>query len=154
MHHRIFLEDRASLTFSESCLGIDLGRKFTGISISNPENIIAVPLKVLPTSSYNRLAKNIISILNEYSASWIVLGLPLNLNGSWSKGCSLVVEFAQHLEPYPVCLWDERLSTVSVQHLTLVKTKKIDAQAATVILQHALDRLNNLKIEIKNKKML
>ena len=153
MHHRISLEDRAVLPHSEVCLGIDLGKKFTGIAISNPENTLAVPLQVISTSSYDRLAAKIIKTLKERSASWIVLGLPLNLNGSWSKGCDLVSEFAQHLAPYPVCLWDERLSSVSVQHLilqhTLRKTKKkskeIDAQAASVILQHALDRLRNLR---------
>ncbi|GAJ46472.1 putative Holliday junction resolvase [Holospora elegans E1] len=147
MQQHISLEERAVLNQTETCLGIDLGKKLTGIAISNPENTLAVPLEVLSTSAYSRLAKKIIEILKGYSASWVVLGLPLNLDGSWSKGCDLVVEFASFLTPYPVCLWDERLSTLSVQHLTISKSKKIDAQAATVILQHALDRLSYLRKE-------
>ena len=155
MQHRISLEDRAALPQSEVCLGIDLGKKFTGIAISNPENTLALPLQVICTSSYERLASKIITILKAHSGSWMVLGLPLNLNGSWNKGCDGVSEFAQHLAPYPVCLWDERLSTVSVQHLILKptlkknkeKSKAIDAHAASVILQHALDRLRNLRAD-------
>ncbi|ETZ07478.1 putative Holliday junction resolvase [Holospora obtusa F1] len=151
MRQSISLENHIASGLSGCCLGIDLGKKFTGISISNPENTLAVPLKTLPTSSYDRLGKKVVEILRDYSVSWIVLGLPLNLDGSWSKGCDLVSKFSEFLAPYPVCFWDERLSTVSARRLLCPGSKNVNAQAAAVILQHALDRLNYLKNMTRNQ---
>lgn len=144
--HVITLEQYVARGTYKTCLGVDLGKKFTGIAISNPENTLAVPLDVLSTCAYRRLAAKIFDIMKHNCATWVVLGLPLNLDGSWTKGCDLVSEFASYLAPYPVCLWDERLSTRSVQYMMPGPVEKIDAHAATIILQHALDRLVSLKM--------
>ena len=147
MSHIISLEARVQEITSKVCLGIDLGKRFTGISISNPEHTLAVPLEVLPSASYARLAVKIQVIMQAHNASWIVLGLPLNQDNSWSKGCERTHAFAHYLAPIPVCFWDEGFSTCALRkdfHLPFER-KREDHYSAAIILQGALDRLCHLK---------
>ncbi len=147
MSHIIVLESRLNESPSQICFGIDLGKRFTGIAISNPEQTLAVPLEVIPSSSYSRLAKKIQAMMQTYNAKWIVLGLPLHQDNAWSKGCDRTQAFSHYLAPTPVCFWDEGFSTCALQknpHAPFER-KREDHYAAAIILQGALDRLHHLK---------
>jgi putative Holliday junction resolvase len=134
-------------------MGLDLGEKKTGVAISDSDHLLAIPHGILKTDSadfWDQLAK----IATEYSITRIVLGLPLSLDGAprrqarWVK--SMQKQIANQLK-LDVETWDERLSTVAVQHLPK-KSKRMkkkqsqiqeDADAAAFILQGYLNRQKN-----------
>ena len=131
-------------------LGIDLGDVRTGISLSNTK-ILAFPLCTIHESNKNLLARKILELVDKYSVEKIVLGYPLNMNGSIGPRAIQVKDFQKKLSELSgkeVILWDERLSTISSQKLFSsmnIKSKNykknIDAAAATTILQNYLDSL-------------
>ena len=134
-------------------IGLDLGSKRIGISICDDKQLIATPLKTLNRSSLDELIKALKLIINENNIKGIIIGNPLNMDGSSGRSVQSVKDTAQNIEKnvnIPICLWDERLSTVGAFNLSSQldinvskREKKIDENAAAFILQGAIDFLNN-----------
>ena len=135
-------------------LGLDYGSKTLGLSISDRTGTIASSLEVIRYSSIDELMTRLDEIVYTRKVDQLVLGNPLNLDGSLSKRSEETLEFKDLLEKrYPtkkVILQDERLSTVEAQRLLLnndtrrdKRKKVVDKIAATIILQAYLDRSSN-----------
>ena len=131
-------------------LGLDLGSKTLGVSISDRTSTIATSLTVLRYSSYDNLIDELSKIVTERKVDAFVLGNPLNLDGSFSKRSEETFKFKELLESsfgLNVFMWDERLSTVEAERMLISndtrrknRKKVIDKIAATIILQGFLDR--------------
>ena len=141
--------------YSDKCrlIGLDLGSKRIGVSICDEKQLIATPLKTINRSSLDKLLNELKLIINENSIKGIIIGYPINMDGSLGRSAQSVKDTSQNIEKninIPVCLWDERLSTVGAFTLSSQldinlskRQKKIDENAATFILQGAIDFLNN-----------
>ena len=140
---------------SDKCrlIGLDLGSKRIGVSICDEKQLIATPLKTINRNSLNELISELKIIIDENNIKGIVIGNPLNMDGSPGRSTQSVKDTSQNIEKninLPICLWDERLSTVGAFNLSSEldinvskREKKIDENAAAFILQGALDFLNN-----------
>ena len=134
-------------------IGLDLGSKRIGVSICDDKQLIATPLKTIIRNSLKDLVDELILIINENDIKGIIVGNPLNMDGSSGRSAQSVKDTTENLEKnldIPICLWDERLSTVGAFNLSSQldinvskREKKIDENAAAFILQGALDFLNN-----------
>lgn len=134
-------------------LGLDLGSKTLGVSVSDRTGIIASSLEVLRYNEYSELLEKLDKIVEERKVDTFVLGNPLNLNGTPSTRTEVSLEFKKLLEERyqkEVIMQDERLSTVSANRLLISndtkrknRKKVVDKIAATIILQSYLDRRNN-----------
>ena len=140
---------------SDKCrlIGLDLGSKRIGVSICDEKQLIATPLKTINRNLLKDLIDELKLIINENNIKGIVVGNPLNMDGSSGKSAQSVKDTSNNLEKnidIPICLWDERLSTVGAFNLSsqldvnvTKREKKIDENAAAFILQGAIDFLNN-----------
>ena len=140
---------------SDKCrlIGLDLGSKRIGVSICDEKQLIATPLKTINRNSLNELISELKVIIDENDIKGIVIGNPLNMDGSSGRSAQSVKDTSQKIEEninIPICLWDERLSTVGAFNLSSQldiniskREKKIDENAAAFILQGAIDFLNN-----------
>ena len=140
---------------SDKCrlIGLDLGSKRIGVSICDEKQLIATPLKTINRNTLNELISELKMIINENNIKGIIIGNPLNMDGSSGKSAQSVKDTSQKIEEnidIPICLWDERLSTVGAFNLSSQldinvskREKKIDENAAAFILQGAIDFLNN-----------
>ncbi len=134
-------------------LGIDPGSKNIGLAICDENKKVATPLKVIRKTKFEIILKEIKAIINENSIKGIVIGNPLNMDGSFGKSSQSALDFAKNLSKnitIPIVMWDERLSTEGsfkiTQHLDTNVTnrvKKLDKNAAAFILQGAIDYLSN-----------
>ena len=140
---------------SDKCrlIGLDLGSKRIGVSICDDKQLIATPLKTIIRNSLKDLVDELRLIINENDIKGIIVGNPLNMDGSSGRSAQSVKDTTENIEKnldIPICLWDERLSTVGAFNLSSQldinvskREKKIDENAAAFILQGALDYLNN-----------
>ena len=140
---------------SDKCrlIGLDLGSKRIGVSICDEKQLIATPLKTINRNSLTDLIDELRLIINENNIKGIIVGNPLNMDGSSGRSAQSVKDTTENIEKnldIPICLWDERLSTVGAFNLSSQldinvskREKKIDENAAAFILQGALDFLNN-----------
>ena len=134
-------------------IGLDLGSKRIGVSICDEKQLIATPFKTINRSTSKELIDELIEIIKENNIKGIVIGNPINMDGSFGKSAQSVKDTSNNIEKsidLPICLWDERLSTVGAFNLSSQldinvskREKKIDENAAAFILQGALDFLNN-----------
>jgi putative Holliday junction resolvase len=134
-------------------IGLDLGSKRIGVSICDEKQLIATPFKTINRSTAKDLIDELKSIIKENDIKGIVVGNPLNMDGSLGSSAQSVKDTTNNIEKsidLPICLWDERLSTVGAFTLSSQldvniskREKKIDENAAAFILQGALDYLNN-----------
>ena len=134
-------------------IGLDLGSKRIGVSICDDKQLIATPLKTINRNSLKDLVDELRLIINENDIKGIIVGNPLNMDGSSGRSAQSVKDTTENIEKnldIPICLWDERLSTVGAFNLSSQldinvskREKKIDENAAAFILQGALDFLNN-----------
>ena len=140
---------------SDKCrlIGLDLGSKRIGVSICDDKQLIATPLKTINRNSLKDLVDELRLIINENDIKGIIIGNPLNMDGSLGRSAQSVKDTTENIEKnldIPICLWDERLSTIGAFNLSSQldinvskREKKIDENAAAFILQGALDFLNN-----------
>ena len=140
---------------SDKCrlIGLDLGSKRIGVSICDEKQLIATPLKTINRNTFNELISELNVIIEENDIKGIIIGNPLNMDGSSGRSAQSVKDTSQKIEEninIPICLWDERLSTVGAFNLSSQldinvskREKKIDENAAAFILQGAIDFLNN-----------
>ncbi len=141
-------------------LGIDVGKKTLGLAVCDPDHSVATPLMTVQRTKFSKDVEALAAVVKDYEIGGFVLGLPLNMDGSEGPRCQSVRDFAAELKNHPqvvgitpwIALWDERLSTVSVEDFVdkTVGIKKssakssgiIDKLAARIILQGAIDYLS------------
>jgi len=133
-------------------LGIDPGKKNIGISISDPSQKIATPLKIIFMKKFKKFIEDLNRVIMDYEIKGIVVGNPINMDGSIGPRSQSAKDFAQNISKMtnlPITLWDERLSSDGAFSLmddldinSSKKTKKLDQHAAAFILQGYLDFLN------------
>ena len=140
---------------SEKCrlIGLDLGSKRIGVSICDEKQLIATPYKTIHKSKNNELIEELKNIIQENDIKAIIIGYPLNMDGSSGSSAQSVNDVSKNIDneiDVDVCLWDERLSTVGAFNLSSQldvnvskREKNIDQNAAAFILQGAIDYLNN-----------
>ena len=144
-------EFKKKLDKKSRLMGIDPGRKRIGIAISDENKIIATPYTTLIKNKYSEFLKEIIKIFNENQIKGIVVGNPINMDGSFSQSSQSAKDLAINLSKdvtENVTLWDERLSSQGAFNLsndlasnTSKKINKLDENSAQFILQGALDYL-------------
>jgi len=142
-------EFKKKIDKSSRLLGIDPGKKRVGIAITDSNKTIATPLSTLNKDTFSIFLRELNKIINEYDIKGIIIGNPLNMDGSKSSSTQSANDFALLVSKkisLPVTLWDERLSTSAVYNLSSsldVNTskikKKIDQNAAAFMLQGAID---------------
>ena len=136
-------------------LGMDLGSKTIGLALSDSAQRIATPFKTVQRTKFTKDIEELKPVIRDYEIGGYVLGFPLNMDGSERPRCDSVRSFAQEMENYPqifgikpwIALWDERLSTATVEDflvdvVDMSRTKRkqvIDKLAAQLILKSALD---------------
>src|SRR3982751_3318703 len=144
----------AALPASGKLLGLDLGTKTIGVAISDGMRYSATPLETIHRTKFTADAARLLVLIDENEAVAIVLGLPLNMDGSEGPRVQATRAFARNLakiNALPIGFWDERLSTAAVERQLIEadvsrarRAKTIDQHAAVFILQGALDRLAGL----------
>ena len=146
-------EFKKKQTDKSRLIGLDLGSKRIGVSICDEKQLIATPFKTLKRTTLKELINDLKVIIKENNIKGIIIGNPLNMDGSTSSSTQSVKDTSENIEKsidLPICLWDERLSTVGAFNLSSQldvnvskREKKIDENAAAFILQGAIDFLNN-----------
>ncbi len=141
----------ASLPPNRAICGLDLGDKTIGIAVSDLRRSVATPLHTVRRTKFTQDAAELLAVLTERNISGIILGLPLNMDGSEGPRVQSTRAFARNLiklTELPITFWDERLSTVAAERALLEadtsrkrRREVIDQVAAGYILQGALDRL-------------
>lgn len=146
---------------SKALLGMDVGKKTIGLALSNPDQTLATPLTTIKRQKFSIDMQELAKIVKEYEVAGFIIGLPLNMDGTEGVRTQSIRDFAREMLNHPnvvgsspwIALWDERLSTASVEDLvdkhvekrkTRVDAKAsglIDKLAAQVILDGALEFL-------------
>jgi putative Holliday junction resolvase len=134
-------------------IGLDLGSKKIGVSICDEKQSIATPFRTINKTNTNELIEQLKTIIKENNIGGIIIGNPINMDGSLGRSAQSVNAVASNISKsieLPVILWDERLSTVGAFNLSSLldvnvskRVKTIDQNAAAFILQGAIDFLNN-----------
>lgn len=135
--------------------GLDLGTKTIGLAVSDLGLRFATPRPVLKRSKFSEDAAALVKMLDEARCGAIIIGLPLNMDGSQGPRSQATKAFIRNYSQFdarPVAFWDERLSTVAAERTMIdadlsrkKRAERIDSAAAAFILQGALDRMRNLK---------
>ena len=141
----------AALPQGRAICGLDLGDKTIGIAVSDLRRMVATPIHIIRRTKFTEDAAALLAILTERTIAGIILGLPLNMDGSEGPRVQSTRAFARNLvklTDLPITFWDERLSTVAAERALLEgdtsrkrRAEVIDQVAAGYILQGALDRL-------------
>ena len=134
-------------------LGLDPGYKNVGVAICDENKKVATPLKIIKKSKFKFFISEINEIIKENNIKGIIVGKPINMDGSVGKSSELVSDFTKKLSiniTVPIAFWDERLSTVGSFKISKEleinvskRVKKLDMNAAAFILQGAIDYLSN-----------
>jgi len=138
-------------------IGLDIGDKRIGVAISDHMGWTAQGLETIENTGKNVVHAKLQRIIDEYKPDKIIIGLPLNMNGSEGYRAELVKKFGEDIKtfyPGEIIYWDERLTTVSA-HRAMIdggvrrkkRKQKVDQIAAILILQNYLDYYNNLRKE-------
>ena len=146
-------EFKKNIDNNSRLLGIDPGKKNIGIAICDENKVVATPLKIIKKNKFQILLKEIQAIIKENNIKGIVIGNPMNMDGSFGKESQSARSFAKNLSiniSIPIVLWDERLSSEGSFKITRNlgtnvsdRVKKLDKNAAAFILQGAIDFLSN-----------
>lgn len=137
-------------------MGLDLGEKTIGVAVSDVTRAIASPLALIHRRKFTREADELFGLMTARGAAGLVIGLPVNMDGTEGARCQSNRAFARNilrLRDMPIAFWDERLSTVAVNRMLIdeadmtraKRAEVVDRAAAGYILQGALDRLRTAK---------
>jgi putative Holliday junction resolvase len=147
----VALDAFAGLPRGARLIGVDLGSKTIGLALSDVERHVATPFETIKRSKFAADAARLKAIATEQSVAGLVVGLPLNMDGSEGPRAQSTRAFVRNLEPIlplPVALWDERLTTAAVTRMLIEadasrarRAALVDKMAAAYLLQGALDRL-------------
>jgi putative Holliday junction resolvase len=146
------MTDLLTLPAAGKLLGLDLGTKTIGVAVSDALRYSATPLETISRTKFTADAARITELVAANSIVGIVLGLPLNMDGSEGPRAQSTRAFARNLAPrvaVPIVFWDERLSTSAVERMMIEeadlrrdkRAAVVDKLAASYILQGALERL-------------
>ena len=146
-------EFKNKITKKSRLLGLDLGSKRIGVAICDDHQSIATPFKTINKESFGQFINDLKSITKENNIEGIIVGNPFNMDGSLGPSSQSIKDVSKNILKIidvPLCLWDERLSTVGAFNLSSQldvnvskKVKNIDKNAAAFILQGAIDYLKN-----------
>jgi len=146
-------EFKTNIGRNSRLLGIDPGAKNIGISICDENRIIATPYKIIVKTKFENLIKEIKEIIDNNRIVGIVVGNPINMDGSIGKSSQSASDFSKNLSKnitVPITMWDERLSSEATFKITKElgtntsnRVKNLDKNAAAYILQGAIDYLSN-----------
>lgn len=136
-------------------MGLDLGSKTIGLALSDVRHTIASPLETVRRTKFTRDAQRLETLIAEHDIGALILGLPVNMDGSEGPRCQSTRQFASNFlerRDIMIAYWDERLSTSAVERMLINdidmsrrrRADVIDKLAATYILQGALDALGHL----------
>jgi putative holliday junction resolvase len=141
----------ATIPAGARLMGLDLGTKTIGVATSDRTRMIATPIETITRKKFTQDAEQLLAIIAAENIGLIVLGLPVNMDGTEGPRCQSTRAFARNfakLSPVPVVYWDERLSTAAVERMLIQadasrakRDQVIDKLAAAWILQAALDSL-------------
>jgi putative holliday junction resolvase len=151
----ISIEDLAGrLTGNARLIGLDVGTKTIGMALSDLTRSVATPRDTIRRTKFTQDVEQLRKVIEENQVSAIVIGLPINMDGSEGPRSQSSRAFARNLSQHvdlPIVFWDERLSTVAAERTLLEadasrkrRAEVIDKMAAAFILQGALDRLANI----------
>lgn len=153
-YYNDFITFANSIPKFKSLLGLDLGTKTIGVAVSDTLWSIATPRETIKRKKFGLDADALDVIIKNTNAGGIVLGLPMNMDGSEGPRCQATRAFARNLAArcdLPIGFWDERLSSIAAERAMLEadmsrakRANAIDHVAASYILQGALDRIGNL----------
>ncbi len=135
-------------------MGLDLGEKTIGVAVSDATRMIASPLELIRKSKFTHEAEHLFKLMAHRKVSALVIGLPVNMDGTEGPRAQSCRAFARNLErlrPINVAFWDERLSTSAVERFLIEdldlnrkrRAEVVDRTAAAWILQGALDRVRD-----------
>jgi putative Holliday junction resolvase len=134
-------------------VGLDLGERTIGVAVSDATRLIASPLVLIRKTKFTADAEQLFRLMADRSALGIVVGLPVNMDGSEGPRCQSARAFARNLlrlrDDLVIGFWDERLSSAAVNRMLIDeadvtrarRAELVDKAAAAYILQGALDRL-------------
>ena len=143
---------KSHMKMGQRIIGLDLGSKTIGIALSDSLLTIATPMELIKKKKFSIDSIRILEIIKEQNVGAIILGLPMNMNGTEGPRCQSTRQYAENLSKLidiPIAYWDERLSTAAVTRTLLEadtsrKKRKdlVDKMAASFILQGCLDYLS------------
>lgn len=141
----------ALLPASARLMGLDVGTRTIGLALSDVTRMIASALETIRRTKFKADAGRLLELATEHEVAGLVVGLPINMDGSEGPRCQATRAFTRNvnqLSPLPILLWDERLTTAAVERMLIEadasrrrRAEVVDKLAATVILQGALDRM-------------
>ncbi len=138
-------------------VGLDLGEKTIGVAVSDPTRTVASPLTLIRKTKFTDDAKALFKLMDGRDVAGLVIGLPVNMDGTEGVRCQSNRAFARNLlrlrPELVMAFWDERMSTMAVNRFLIDeadinrarRAEVVDKMAAAWILQGALERLKNLK---------
>jgi putative holliday junction resolvase len=146
-------EFKSNIGRNSRLLGIDPGKKNVGIAICDENQMVATPLKTIQKIDFESLLKELKDIIKENKILGIVVGNPINMDGSSGKSSQSASDFCINLSKnitIPITMWDERLSSEGAFKITNElasnssdRVRKLDKNAAAFILQGAIDFFSN-----------
>ena len=147
-------ELKSALKRGQRLMGVDLGSKTIGLALSDLSFTVATPLETIRRVKFTADANRMLELIAQHDIGGLVIGLPLNMDGSEGPSAQSARAFVRNFEklsPLPLAFWDERLSTAAVTR-TLIeadtsrarRAEVVDKMAAAYILQGALERMRNL----------
>ena len=153
-HNILSIEDfKTNIGTNSRLLGIDPGKKNVGIAICDENQMVATPLKIIKKVRFEILINEINLIINENAIKGIIVGNPINMDGSSGKSSQSALDFSKNISKnitIPITLWDERFSSEGSFKMTKElgtnitnRVEKLDKNAAAFILQGAIDFLSN-----------
>lgn len=139
-------------------MGLDLGTRTIGLALSDLGRSVASPLSTIKRKKFTQDAEALLALAGEHEVGGLVIGLPVNMDGSEGPRAQATRAFVRNLSQkteLPICYWDERLSTAAVTRTLLEadasrarRGEVVDKMAAAYILQGALDRMRGLALEV------
>jgi putative Holliday junction resolvase len=145
----------AALPRNAPLVGLDLGEKTIGVAVSDLSLTVASPLELIRKTKFTDDAKALFKLMESRGAGGIVIGLPVNMDGTEGPRCQSSRAFARNLlrlrDDLPIAFWDERMSSMAINRMLIDeadmnrarRAEVVDKAAAGWILQGALDRLRN-----------
>jgi putative Holliday junction resolvase len=141
-----------ALPAGAAVVGLDLGERTIGVAISDASLMIASPIELIRRTKFTKDAEALFKLMEERRAAGVVVGLPVNMDGTEGPRCQSARAFARNLlrlRDLPIAFWDERLSSAAVNRMLIAEADAtrarradvVDKLAAAWILQGALDRL-------------
>ena len=143
----------AALPAGARLIGVDVGTKTLGLALSDVTRTIASGLETIRRTKFKADAARLVELVRQHNVGGLVIGLPINLDGSTGPRAQASHAFARLIGPLagvPCLLWDERMTTAAAERLLIEadtsrkrRAEVIDKMAATLILQGALDRMRS-----------